>query len=69
MARPAGPLDRRRCHAPSVAREPVGCRPGNEWSLERVTTIAMGTEIDGIVESEDLAAGHEDSPTFVALLD
>jgi hypothetical protein len=69
VARPAGPLDRRRCHAPSVAREPVGCRPGNEWSLERVTTIAMGTEIDGIVESEDLAAGHEDSPTFVALLD
>jgi glyoxylate carboligase len=29
----------------------------------------MGTEIDGILESEDLAAGHEDSPTVVALLD
>jgi glyoxylate carboligase len=29
----------------------------------------MGTEIDGIVESEDLAASHEDSPTIVAVLD
>jgi glyoxylate carboligase len=29
----------------------------------------MGTEIDGTVESEDLAASHEDAPTFVALLD
>jgi glyoxylate carboligase len=29
----------------------------------------MGTEIDGIVEPEDLAASHEDAPTFVALLD
>jgi tartronate-semialdehyde synthase len=52
-----------------VAREAVGCRPGNEGSLERVTTIAMGTEIDGIVESEDFAASHEDSPAVVALLD
>jgi glyoxylate carboligase len=54
---------------PLVALEAVGCRPGNEGSLERVTTIAMGTEIDGIVESEDLAASHENSPTAVALLD
>ena len=29
----------------------------------------MGTEIGGIVESEDLAAAHENSPTVVALLD
>jgi glyoxylate carboligase len=42
---------------------------GPRGSLERVTTIALGTEIDGIVESEDLAASHEDSPTAVALLD
>jgi hypothetical protein len=50
-------------------REPVGGRPGPEQSLERVTTIAMSTESDGIVESEDLAAGRDDSPTVVALLD
>jgi glyoxylate carboligase len=29
----------------------------------------MGTEIDGIVDSWDVAASHEDSPTAVALLD
>jgi glyoxylate carboligase len=29
----------------------------------------MGTEIDVIVESEDLTASHEDAPTVVALLD
>jgi glyoxylate carboligase len=29
----------------------------------------VGTEIDGIVESEDLAASHEGAPTVVALLD
>jgi tartronate-semialdehyde synthase len=52
-----------------VAREPVGCRLGNERSLGRVTTIAMGTGIDDIVESEDLAASHEGAPTVVALLD
>jgi tartronate-semialdehyde synthase len=40
-----------------------------EIILERVTNISMGTEIDNIVEFEDLAASHEDAPTFVALLD
>jgi glyoxylate carboligase len=42
---------------------------GPRGSLERVTTIAIGTEIDGIVDSWDVAASHEDSPTAVALLD
>jgi tartronate-semialdehyde synthase len=40
-----------------------------EVILERITNISMGTEIDNIVEFEDLAASHEDAPTFVALLD
>ncbi len=40
-----------------------------EIILERVTNIAMGTEIDNIVEFEDLAKGKEDAPTAVALLD
>jgi tartronate-semialdehyde synthase len=40
-----------------------------EVMLERVTNISMGTELDNIVEFEDLAASHEDAPTFVALLD
>jgi tartronate-semialdehyde synthase len=40
-----------------------------EVILERITNISMGTEIDNIVEFEDLAANHEDAPTFVALLD
>jgi tartronate-semialdehyde synthase len=40
-----------------------------EVILERVTNISMGTEIDNIVEFEELAANHEDAPTFVALLD
>jgi tartronate-semialdehyde synthase len=40
-----------------------------EIILERVTNIAMGTEIDNIVEFEDLAAVHADAPTAVALLD
>jgi tartronate-semialdehyde synthase len=40
-----------------------------EVILERVTNISMGTELDNIVEFEDLAASHEDAPTFVALLD
>ena len=40
-----------------------------EIILERVTNISMGTELDNIVEFEDLAASHEDAPTFVALLD
>lgn len=40
-----------------------------EIILERVTNIAMGTEIDNIVEFEELAAGKVDVPTAVALLD
>ena len=40
-----------------------------EVILERVTNIAMGTEIDHIVEFEPLAANKDDVPTAVALLD
>ncbi len=39
-----------------------------EVILERVTNIAMGTELDNIVEFEDLAASHKDAPTAVAAL-
>ena len=34
-----------------------------EVILERVTNIAMGTEIDNIIEFEDLAANRADAPT------
>jgi tartronate-semialdehyde synthase len=40
-----------------------------EIILERVTNIAMGTELDNVVEFEDLAARAEDAPTAIALLD
>ncbi len=40
-----------------------------EVILERVTNIAMGTEINNVVEFEDIATGIEDAPTAVALLD
>jgi len=40
-----------------------------EVILERVTNIAMGTEIDAINEFEPLAEGRDDAPTAVALLD
>jgi tartronate-semialdehyde synthase len=40
-----------------------------EIILERVTNIAMGTEIDNVVEFEELALSKEDAPTAVALLD
>jgi tartronate-semialdehyde synthase len=40
-----------------------------EVMLERVTNIAMGTEIDNVVEFEELAADKADVPTAVALLD
>lgn len=40
-----------------------------EVILERVTNIAMGTEIDAINEFEALAAGRKDAPTAVGLLD
>ncbi len=34
-----------------------------EFILERVTNIAMGTEIDNITEFEELAKSHADAPT------
>ena len=40
-----------------------------EVILERVTNIAMGTEIDNVVEFEDLASGKDDVPTAVSMLD
>src|SRR6266567_207135 len=41
-----------------------------EVILERVTNISMGTELDNVVEFEDLAERSEDAPTaVVALLD
>jgi tartronate-semialdehyde synthase len=40
-----------------------------EIILERVTNIAMGTEIDKINEFEDLAQSASDAPTAIALLD
>ena len=40
-----------------------------EVILERVTNIAMGTEIDNITEFEDLAQTVEDAPATLALLD
>jgi tartronate-semialdehyde synthase len=40
-----------------------------EVILERVTNIAMGTEINNITEFEDLAESKADAPTAVALLD
>jgi tartronate-semialdehyde synthase len=40
-----------------------------EIILERVTNISMGTEIDNIVEFEELAQRGEDAPSAVGLLD
>jgi tartronate-semialdehyde synthase len=41
-----------------------------EIIMERVTNIAMGTELDNVVEFEDLAASRIDAPTAVmAMLD
>ena len=40
-----------------------------EFILERVTNISMGTEIDAIVEFEELAERNEDAPTAIAFLD
>ncbi|MEP6824121.1 MAG: thiamine pyrophosphate-dependent enzyme, partial [Ramlibacter sp.] len=39
-----------------------------EVILERVTNIAMGTEIDNIIEFEELAENRSDAPTAVAAL-
>ena len=38
-----------------------------EIILERVTNIAMGTEIDNVIEFEELAKGTEDAPTAIAI--
>lgn len=41
-----------------------------EIMLERVTNIAMGTEINNVIEFEELAASNADAPTSVmAMLD
>src|SRR5437867_2917933 len=40
-----------------------------EIILERVTNIAMGTEINNVVEFEELAASREDAPSAVGLLE
>lgn len=40
-----------------------------EVILERVTNIAMGTELDNVTEFEDLALNAADAPTAMALLD
>lgn len=40
-----------------------------EIILERVTNIAMGTELDNVTEFEDLARSAADAPTSIALLD
>ena len=40
-----------------------------EVILERVTNISMGTELDNVVEFEELATLDEDAPTAIALLD
>jgi len=40
-----------------------------EIILERVTNIAMGTEIDNVVEFEEMAQGKADVPTAIGMLD
>jgi tartronate-semialdehyde synthase len=40
-----------------------------EVVLERVTNISMGTELDNVVEFEELATLDEHAPTAIALLD
>jgi tartronate-semialdehyde synthase len=40
-----------------------------EIILERVTNISMGTEIDNVVEFEELAESPKDAPSAVGLLD
>jgi tartronate-semialdehyde synthase len=39
-----------------------------EFILERVTNIAMGADINAVIEFEELAEGHEDAPTAIAAL-
>jgi tartronate-semialdehyde synthase len=40
-----------------------------EVILERVTNISMGTDLDNVVEFEELAVGPDQAPTAIALLD
>ena len=40
-----------------------------EVMLERVTNIAMGTEIDNVMEFEETAQVRADAPTAVGMLD
>ena len=40
-----------------------------EIMLERITNISMGTEIDKVMEFEELAASPQDAPSAVGLLD
>jgi tartronate-semialdehyde synthase len=40
-----------------------------EVILERVTNVSMGSEIDNIVEFEELAQTREDAPTSAVLLE
>jgi tartronate-semialdehyde synthase len=40
-----------------------------EVILERVTNISMGTELDGVVEFEELASTGTDAPTAISMLD
>jgi tartronate-semialdehyde synthase len=63
---------------PNAIRMPLP-RPSAGWPstapvvveiiLERVTNIAMGTEIDAINEFEPLAERADDAPTAISLLD
>ncbi len=68
-----------RVHKPEEIRPAI--RKAEQWMaefqvpvvieviLERVTNIAMGTEIDAITEFEELAMNPSDSPTAIGLLD
>jgi tartronate-semialdehyde synthase len=68
-----------RVHKPEEIRPAI--REAEQWMaefqvpvvieviLERVTNIAMGTEIDAITEFEELAMNPSDSPTAIGLLD
>ena len=40
-----------------------------EVILERVTKISMGTDLDGVVEFEELASTGADAPTAISMLD
>ena len=40
-----------------------------EVILERVTNISMGTDLDNVVEFEELAVSPDQAPTAIALLD